>query len=299
MRSELKDWKLVLFLISPFLLLITVFYLAPIIITAILSFTSMGSAMRWDFNGIQNFQTFFRDPNIPTVLQNTAIYLLATLGLNVGMGLLLGLLTSYFVQKETIGLIVRTIWMLPRISPPVVYTLIWIWFFDPSRYGILNSLRSLIGLDPVNWLMNQPMTAVVLANGLVGASFGMIIFSSAIKSIPEDMYHAASIDGASQWGIVKDIILPTIKWPVMFVTMWQTLSLVTSYEIILLLTDGGPVMRSEVLALYGYHRAFQYFDYGYGAALSLILVVIALGLAFLIWKVFGLQNMLGKSRLNR
>lgn len=187
--------------------------------------------------------------------------------------------------------------MLPRISPPVVYTLLWLWFFDPSEYGVLNSLRDLFHMPPVKWLSAHPMTAVILANGLIGVSFGMIIFSSAIKSIPKNLFHAANVDGASQWSIIKDIIIPAVRWPLMFVTIWQFLSLFTSYEYILLLTDGGPLFGSEVLALYSYHKAFQNFEYGYGSAISLILVLIALIFSLIMWKMFGMKKMMGSSRI--
>lgn len=152
-------------------------------------------------------------------------------------------------------------------------------------------------MPPVKWLSAHPMTAVILANGLIGVSFGMIIFSSAIKSIPKNLFHAANVDGASQWSIIKDIIIPAVRWPLMFVTIWQFLSLFTSYEYILLLTDGGPLFGSEVLALYSYHKAFQNFEYGYGSAISLILVLIALIFSLIMWKMFGMKKMMGSSRI--
>jgi len=83
----------------------------------------------------------------------------------------------------------------------------------------------------------------------------------------------------------------------MFVTMWQLLSLLTSYEYILLLTGGGPGVESEVLALYSYHKAFESFEYGYGSAISLVLVFVALILCFILWKVFGMEKMMGASKV--
>lgn len=142
------------------------------------------------------------------------------------------------------------------------------------------------------------MLIIILANGVIGASFGMIIFSSAIKSIPEDLFYAANIDGASHWSIIKDIIMPAIRWPFMFVTLWQLLSLLTSYEYILLITNGGPLNESEVLALYSYHKAFQSFEFGYGAAISLVLVVIALVCTLILWKLFKVKDMIGPSRID-
>jgi inositol-phosphate transport system permease protein len=293
----LKKWGFPSLMMGPFMLLITVFYFLPVILIAILSFTSMDSAMKWDFNGFANFSKLFTDPNLVKILQNTFVYVLFTLFINVFLGLVLGLLTTYFIQKESVGLTVRTIWMLPRISPPVVYVLLWLWFFDPSQYGVFNSIRALLNMPAKEWLATYPMTAVILANGLIGASYGMIIFSSAIKSIPADLFQAARVDGASHFSIIKDIILPAMRWPLMFVTIWQLLSLLTSYEYILLLTKGGPLFESEVLSLYSYHTAFKNFEYGYGSATALILVLVALIFTFILWKVFGMSKMLGSSRI--
>lgn len=293
----LRRWGLPSVMLGPFVLLITVFFFLPVLLIAILAFTNMDSAMRWDFNGLANFNKLISDPHFFEIASNTVVYVFFTLLINVFWGLGLGLLTSYFIKKESIGLAVKTIWMLPRISPPVVYILIWLWFFDPSQYGVLNSFRSLFALPPEKWLSESPMMAVILANGLIGASFGMVIFSSAIKSIPADLFMAARVDGASHRSIILDLIIPAVRWPLMFVTLWQILSLLTSYEYILLLTKGGPLFESEVLALYSYHTAFQNFEYGYGSAVALALVFIALFFSFIFWKVFGMGKMIRASRI--
>lgn len=297
MGSFIKRWNLPIIMLGPFVLLISLFFFLPVILIAILAFTGMDSAMSWDFNGLANFKKLATDPNILQILKNTLVYIFFTLLINVCFGLALGILTTHFIKKESVGLAFRTIWMLPRISPPVVYTLLWLWFLDPSEYGVLNSLRELFHMPPGEWLSTYPLTIVILANGLIGASFGMIIFSSAIKAIPQDLFQAARVDGANQWAIIKDIIIPAVRWPLMFVTLWQFLSLLTSYEYILLLTKGGPLFESEVLALYSYHTAFQNFEFGYGSAVSLVLVVIALVFSFIIWKLFGMNKMLGSSRI--
>lgn len=299
MKNALKKWKLPAFMLGPFLVLIIMFFFLPVLLTAALAFTNMGPSMQWEFNAVQNFQKLFSDPNLTKILTNTAVYVGFTLLINVFFGLTLALFTTYFARKERHGLFFRTIWMLPRMSPPVVYALLWVWFFDPSEYGLLNGIRAIFfDLPPINIIGNEPMFIVILANGFIGASFGMIVFSSAIKSIPQDLFYAASVDGASHWSIIKDIIMPAIRWPFMFVTIWQLLSLLTSYEYILLITDGGPLNESEVLALYSYHKAFQHFEYGYGAAISLILVVIALICTFILWRFFRVKEMMRTSRID-
>ncbi len=115
-RKKSLPWLM----LSPFLILVFVFYFLPVVLIAVNAFTGMDSALEWNFIGLSNFKKMLLDPNIIEIFKNTFIYVFFTLLINVFFGLALGLLTTYFIQKENIGLLFRTIWMLPRISPPVV-----------------------------------------------------------------------------------------------------------------------------------------------------------------------------------
>nr|WP_276539938.1 sugar ABC transporter permease [Paenibacillus polysaccharolyticus] len=286
-------------MLSPFILLVSLFFVAPVVITAVMAFTDMDYAMIWNFVRWGNIGKLLSDPNIVPMLWNTFVYVSGTLVINVAFALLLALLTTYFITNERTGLFFRMLWMLPRITPSVVYAMLWLWFLDASDLGLFNAIRKILfGSEPVSWLFDNPMLIVILANGMVGASFGMIIFSSAIKSIPQDLFKAARVDGTTEWSIVREIIMPAIKWPIMFVSIWQLLSLLTSYEYILLITDGGPMFDSEVLALYSYHTAFSNLEFGYGAALALVLVIIALILTIIQFKIFNFNKMVRSSRID-
>ncbi|RKX53717.1 MAG: sugar ABC transporter permease [Thermotoga sp.] len=290
--GKLKSW---LFL-SPMLILVTIFFAIPVVLTVILAFTDMDYRFIWNFVGLMNFRDMSTDFLIPKVLLNTLIYTFSTLTLfNVGMALLISLLTTSI--SDRIGVIFRSLWMLPRLTPSVVYGLLWLWIFDPTKYGLMNNLFALLGLPPQDWLHTHPMMIIVFANGFIGASMGMLIFTAAIKAIPEDYFRAALIDGASWFMIVRKITLPLIKWQILFVTAYQTLSLLASFEYILIITDGGPVYRTEVWALYTYHTAFSSFRFGYGAALSTILVGIGVLSAFIYLKLFGFQALVQKPRI--
>jgi inositol-phosphate transport system permease protein len=294
----MKKWAMPYLMLSPFLLLIVVFFFFPILITAVMAFTDMDYSLQWNFIGFGNFEKMWLDPHLTQLVWNTVVFVTGTLLINVGFGLVLALLTSYFVKQEQVSMFFRALWMLPRISPPVVYVLLWLWFFDPSAYGMLNSIRDLLfGAEPLSWLVDHAMTAVIFASGMIGASFGMIIFSSAIQSIPQDLFKAAKVDGSSEWSIVMEIILPALKWPIMFVTVWQMLSLLTSYEYILLLTGGGPLFDSEVWSLYSFHKAFTNMEFGYGAAVAMVLVVIAFIMTMVLMKLFRFNEMVKNTRI--
>ena len=128
-------------------------------------------------------------------------------------------------------------------------------------------------MAPIDLRNNHPLLVIILANGFIGASLGMIIFTSAIRSIPEHLFHAARADGAGSLAIVRHIMLPAMRWPISYMTIHQTLSLLVSFEYILLITGGGPFYDTTVFSLYAYRRAFENGQYAYGAALSLILIV--------------------------
>jgi inositol-phosphate transport system permease protein len=173
------------------------------------------------------------------------------------------------------------------------------WFFllDPTDYGLVNRVAGGLGGENYDLLTQHPWIVVVLMNGCVGASMGMVVFTAAIKSIPPQLTMAARVDGATAWQRIRHVTLPAIAWPVMFVTMYQTLSLLTSYEYILLSTDGGPFYQTEVLSLYVFHNAIADFEFGYGAALSIGLMAIGTVVALVYWRAFGLGGKAAPTRL--
>ena len=228
----------------------------------------------------------------------TFIYVFATLAIfNVTFGLVLALLTTAIPKAS--GSFFRGVWLLPRMSPSVLYILLWLWVINPSELGLLNQiLMPLFGMvEPVDLLTNAPVVLIIVANGFVGASMGMIIFTSAIRGIPEHLFYAARVDGAGPLAVVRHITLPALKWPIGFITIYQTLSLLVSFEYILLLTKGGPFFDTTVYALYIYRRAFQSGQYGYGAALALFLIVIGIALALLGWRLFDMKKLLQSPRI--
>ena len=229
------------------------------------------------------------------ILANTVFYVFFTLLINVGFGLVLAISTFYMPPGQS--KFFRAVWLIPRISPSVIYVLLWKWFTFDS--GFMSHFLGTLGVAPENWLNEFPWTFVILANGFVGASMGMIIFSSAVLAIPGDVLRAAEVDGAYPWQQVRRIILPLMAWPILFVTSYQTLSLLISFEYILLLTDGGPgFFTTEVWALNAYHTALSnYFGnlrYGFGATLAVVLVVVGIALSLLYLRLFDFKKLVAE-----
>jgi inositol-phosphate transport system permease protein len=240
---------------------------------------------------------FTGDRRLVSVLGVTLIYVLGTLAIfNVTFALILALTTTALPDRS--GAFFRAVWLLPRMSPSVVYALLWGWAISPTPYGLFNQVWSgLLGLPPLDVMSDAPVLLIIVANGFIGASMGMIIFTSAIRSIPEHLFFAAKADGAGALAIIRHITLPAIRWPLSFITVYQTLSLLVSFEYIWLITNGGPFFDTTVYALYVYKRAFDSGQYAYGAALALGLVVIGIAAALLMWRFMDMKSLLQRPRI--
>ena len=293
--------RTVLFLF-PGLIFLGLFFVAPAVITIAMSFTGMTYRLKWDFNGLANYLKIVKDFLIPKILLNTTVYVLGTQAFfTVTLALILAIFTTTINRRA--GVFYRAVWLLPRFLPPIVYATAWLWMLSPTEKGLFNVILSIFGFQPVSWIVEHPWIVIIVVNGFVGASFGMIIFAAAITSISEDYSRAARVDGASWLQEIIYIIIPMIRWPLAFVTAYNTLSLLTSYEYIMLVTDGGPFYASEVWALYSYHQAFGIYEagsavrFGYGAALATLMVVVGTIASIVYWRVLKFGAMMEEPKI--
>ncbi len=284
-----------LLFLLPASVMILLFFFLPVVTTIVLSLTDLSTVTirNPSWVGLENYQRIFGDPFIPKILGNSVRYVVLTLSFNVGMGLLLAILTS--LVPERLGDQFRALWLLPRIMPPVVYVFIWQGIMARAPFGLISSLT---GINR-GWINAAPWTTIVLANGFVGASFGMLIFTSAIRAIPRELFYAAAVDGATTWQTVRRVVLPLLRWPILFVTVYQTLSLLTSFEYILLLTNGGPgLFRTTVWSLHAYNLAlanyFGQIEFGFGAALATFLVAIGVVISLIYMRVFNFNALISE-----
>lgn len=289
-----KFWGL---LLSPFAL--NQFIVVPItaIMVILISFTNMDYALKWDFTGWTNFRKVLADPKIGLIFWNTILFVFSTLLIKLFLGMFVAITSTYFMKNSTKGILLRSIWLLPKVSPGVVEALLWTWIFSPSEYGILNMIMgAFYGIEPISWLAEFPLLINVLLASVMGASVTTIILSSAIQSMDENIFRVARVDGASDWIIINKLILPHLRWPLTFLTLWEGIALFTSYESILLLTDGGPNYQSEVWSLYSYHSAFASLDFGFGSAISMFLIPIVFIIIFMGYKKLGFKRLMDGDR---
>ena len=296
---------------SPAVLLITLFFFIPVIILLVLSLSDLKSAnfgsLQWwlptNWN-LDNYSKIVGDRFIAKFLGNTLFYVLTTLAIfNFGSALVIALITTHINRRA--GFFFRLLWLLPRLTPSVIYILMWRRIAARAPHGILNQFLGLVGQGGTgdDLVQAMPWVFVIIVNGLIGASFGLVIFTSAIEAIPRDYLTASKVDGASTLQTVRHVILPMIRWPILFVLTFQTLSLLTSFEQILLLTGGGPgLFRTEVWALRAYHLALSTASgntqWGYGAAWAVILVIIGVAAAILYMRVFKFDELVQEPKID-
>lgn len=246
----------------------------------------------------ENFRRMFSSADTARILLNTVFYVGVVLILfNTTYAMVLAISTHY--MPEAPAGFFRSLWLLPRISPPVIYVLMWKWLAWDT--GFISLFLAQFGVPAKNWMLDSSANAwtfVILINGFVGASMGMLVFSSALKAIPKSLFYASEVDGANRWQQIRYIILPQLRWPILFITCYQTLSLLASFDLILLATDGGPGGQTEVWSLAAYHTALNNYagnlEYGYGAAMALVLVIIGIVLALAYLRIFNYRALVAK-----
>lgn len=296
--------------LGPAIVLLLIFFVAPIVVNILVSFSDMAQTVRFDdfptakqYNKLGKLDSeallgFELRGSFYRALALTGTFVFFTLLIfNVGFALILGLTTT--AVPERMGAVFRAIWLLPRMSPSVVYALLWLWVIDSSERGLFNQIIMIFGMEPMNLRLSHPMVVIVVANGLIGASLGMIIFTSAIRSIPEHLFHAARADGAGSLAIVRHVILPALRWPISYITIYQALALLVSFEYIFLIM--GPARSTMTMAMLSYTKTLAPQigggQYAYGAAIAMILIVIGIIVALVMWRMAKLKDLLQEPRI--
>jgi len=307
-REKIKDLSFFLF---PMILMILFFYIIPLVMTVYTSFTPLRNwnveRYLFEFVGLYNYERllymFQHDPTFKAVILTTVVFLGITLVINVLGGLVLALATFFINERIASGF--RLLWLLPRMSPIAVYSLVWYYFFHGSEIGTLNSILMKLGVisQPIPWGQIIPWGAwsiLIFVNGLVGVSFGMIVFTSALNQIPRELIIAARVDGASTWDISRKILIPLMRWHILYVLTWQFLSLLTTFHHIFLLVQWNLINRDygTTLALYVFNTAFGRGeqDQGLAAAAAVILSIVGIIGGYLTLKLLKFEKMMKKPR---
>ncbi len=238
----------------------------------------------WQWRGLGNYaDILFLDPYFRQSLKVTGFFLLGTVPLQFILGLAVALIL-YRITHKIIGFL-RTTLIVPAIMTPIVVGIIWRLMYNPDL-GMLNYLLSLIGLPPVNWT-GMPMSAlpsVMMADIWEWTPFMALILLAGLQALPREPYEAAVVDGASNWQTFRYITLPLLS-PVMLVAILiRLMDSFKTFDLIFVLTQGGPGMSTETMNYYTYRYGFKFFHMGYASALSWLLVIIVTVISIILVK---------------
>lgn len=302
MRAIRRKQNFPFLMMSPFLCLTLIFVVVPIVMTILMSFTDMGLTLKWNFIGFTNYKRVFGYPGMDKILIRTFVFVIVNVVLSVLGSIFVVIITTYYLdivyRRKNMGLLFRIIWLIPSLTPTIVFMFIWRFVFGPESYGLLNQVLLALDLPTVEWFTKGSFALLILANSLRSASGSIILFSSAISQIPENVIQSAKVDGAGSFYICRRIVLPYLSWPITQKTLWSILGNFTAYEAIRLLTNGGPMGKTVTYAYYIYQNAYQYHTYGYGAALSVFMVGMSIVFGLVMLRIFKVDKQMRPPRMD-
>lgn len=257
------------------LLALTVYPLLYILRISLYRMTPGGES----FAGAANFLRIFQDGFFLQSVWHTLVFTVSALALEFALGLVLALLLDSRIRGRGLW---RSLLLLPMILPPVVAGVIWRLIYNPN-FGVLNGALAALGFDTaqLTWLADPgvALAAIVLVDVWEWTPFVFLILLAGLQAIPEEPYEAARLDGSSAWQTFRHITLPLLAPAMLVALLLRTMDLLRIFDQVFILTQGGPGGATETISLYIYKTAFRFFDFGYAAAMSLVLLVATLVLS--------------------
>ncbi|MFE7504298.1 carbohydrate ABC transporter permease [Promicromonospora sp. NPDC057488] len=246
----------------------------PVIAAFVLSFTSYDVLTQPRFIGLQNYLDAFGDPVFRRGMLNTLVYAFFTVPVAMAIALLIALMLDTQLRARALF---RTAVFIPQVTATIAVALVWLWIYDP-RNGLLNMALGFFGLPAQNWLSSTTwaMPAVITVGIWQGIGLKMLIYLAALQSLPKDVYEAASVDGASRTRQFFSLTLPLLRPATFFVFVTSVISAFQAFDLIYILTDGGPANTTTMMTYEIYKSAFREFRVGYACAQSIVLFVFLL-----------------------
>ena len=265
--------------ILPALVGTLIFIIIPVICSFGLSFAKWDLLNPIQFVGLANYKEIFSETLFYKILLNTVVFALATSVLGVIIPLVLACILNSKVRGSEFY---KTAYFLPFITPMIVIGVVWEWIFDPN-IGLLNHVLHL----HINWLYDthfaMPALIIVSVWKLIG--YNMVIFLSSLAGISQSMFEAAKIDGANELQTFKNVTVPLLSPTIFFVVIITAISSFQVFDLIYLMTQGGPLNSTNVLVYAIYQNAFEYFNVGKASAIAYVLFTIILVLTLVQWNL--------------
>jgi multiple sugar transport system permease protein len=271
LRNALERKSTVAFLMTlPLILLIAILVIYPAFYS--LHLATLNKSMQ-RFVGFGNFEFLFKRDTFWLVVKQSCIFAITA----VIFKALLGFIVAHFIhnipakgQRKWRGML-----LVPWVIPPAMSTLAWLWLFDPS-YSAFNYTLSFFGIGPIPWTGDAVWArfSVILVNVWYGAPFFMIMYLAALKSVPDQLYEAAAIDGANWWQRIWYVTLPMMRNIIAITTLFSLIVTFANFDIVRILTAGGPLDKTHIFATWAFRVGIEGSDIPLGASVSLFMVPI-------------------------
>jgi len=268
-----RDTAAAWLMLAPFLIFFVLFVLYPIILNIYYSFTNYDlTTAKWV--GLKNYQRLWKDKAFVMALKNTSVF--AFFG--VVSLTLLGFLTAAILNKKIRGIrVIRTLMIFPYATSMTAVAMIWLMLLDPTA-GLINKLLRLFGQSGVDWLFNTStaLPCLIIVHIWKNIGYCMLIYLAGMQSIPDEIFEAATVDGASEFTKLWKITLPLVRPVTFFVLINMMLESFKTFDQVKLMTGGDPMYTTTTIVHQIYQRGFTEFRMGYAAAMSVVLLVIML-----------------------
>ncbi|MFJ7945661.1 carbohydrate ABC transporter permease [Streptomyces sp. NPDC096354] len=272
-RRKLAQWGF----LAPAVVFMLLFFGYPLVRNVVMSFQDYSPSTfftgKAPFNGFDNWKNVFQDDLFGKALLQTILF---TIGSLIGQFCIGLALAVFFTKRFPLNGVLRSLILLPWLVPMVVSGIVWRRILDQDT-GVLNSFLGIFGLGDTPWLTSTSMAlvSVVLVNIWIGIPFNMVILYGGLQEVPKELYEAAALDGASAWRTFRSITLPLLKPVITVVLVLGFMSTVKILDLILALTDGGPADSTQTLGTLTYQNSFVSLDFGAGAVVGNILILIS------------------------
>ena len=250
--------------------------LAPLIYSIVLSLFQWGitdiNNPDKPFVGLDNYVKLFTDPTVLIALRNTAVYVVASVGIELALGFVIA---SALFEMTKGRKLANSLILLPMIVAPVITALLWRYLLDP-QFGLIAQIAIAFGADHGIDFFGSPqlaLPALIMVDIWQWTPFVILILHAGMLGISEEQFEAARIDGAGRLRILRSIVLPAIGPQILLVLLFRTMDTYRIFDTVFVLTRGGPGTSTETIGLYTYRNGFSFFDMGYAMALSVFILV--------------------------
>jgi alpha-glucoside transport system permease protein len=277
---ESPKWGATILFLAPAGVLLLVFLIYPAIYTVLLSFNRGRNGVFNEWVGLDNYARLFADAdflNFSTfppsgALWNNVLWLVFYVSIVIFLGLIIAVVAAR-VRYEAL---LKAIVFIPMAIAATALAVIWKFVYSPDNIGLLNALLGTVGIGPIPWLGDQNIVNFALiAVGIWGSvGFATVILSAAVKSIPAEVIESARVEGANERQIFFRMILPMVSLPISVLAVTLVVNVIKLFDLIFVMTGGGPGKASQVIAFTMYQQAFQAGQFGYGSAVAVVMLVL-------------------------